>query len=488
MAPSDLTPLSDMTGLLEQALSRSPADATEIGWIEARRAQDGLGRRRREPWSGHERTVLVRVRVGGRTGLHRTGGTTPSDLENAVRDALAQARLAPRSAAEPLPGAAAPGAGNGPSAAGATGATGAAGALVTHTDPGAGSAPLCDPELAAMDPAGTGDWLERQSQQRGAQPGEAAQLTWAHGRVALVNSAGLRRAVEVTAAALEIGCGRGPGAGRAVAAARRLAGLDAPALVERARRWQAPAEEPDGAPVPDRCAVVLSHQGAAALVELLNRCALSSASFHDGSSALRGNLGNQVFDSGVSLRDDGTDPRGLPFPFDLAGWAKRPVELIGRGTFLTPAVDPRLADELGRSPTPHRVAPDEARPSHLFLYAADGGSTEEELLAAAAGGIWIGTLDRLECFDRHALRFRALARGVRRIVGGAGGREGAAALGPALPDLVWEDRLPALLSRVLGIGAEPCVVPTGDLLFGATSAPLLALSAQGTFVQAAPPA
>src|ERR1700724_3211309 len=67
-----------------------------------------------------ERTLLVRVRQSGRTGLHRTGGVEPSELENAVRDAVAQARLAPPTPAEPLAGA-----GERRGAAAATGATAA---------------------------------------------------------------------------------------------------------------------------------------------------------------------------------------------------------------------------------------------------------------------------------------------------------------------------------------------------------------------------
>ena len=60
-----------------------------------------------------------------------------------------------------------------------------------------------------------------------------------------------------------------------------------------------------------------------------------------------------------------------------------------------------------------------------------------------------------------------MARGARRIAGGA--------LGRSLPDLIWEDSLPGLLSRVLAIGAEPVPVATGAGLFGATTAPMLAV-------------
>ncbi|PYQ59407.1 MAG: hypothetical protein DMF53_18925, partial [Acidobacteria bacterium] len=49
------------------------------------------------------------------------------------------------------------------------------------------------------------------------------------------------------------------------------------------------------------------------------------------------------------------------------------------------------------------------------------------------------------------------------------------ALGRAIPDLIWEDDLPGILSRVLAVGSELVPVATGAGLFRATTAPMLAL-------------
>ncbi len=198
----------------------------------------------------------------------------------------------------------------------------------------------------------------------------------------------------------------------------------------------------------------------------MNRLALTSTSFADG--ALRDQLGAPVFHPAFSLRDDGTDPRGVPLSFDLLGSARRPVDLVDRGVLLTPAVDDRLAARIDRPATPHLVAPDEARASHLFVLPGDLGIPDTELLGRADGGLWVGALDALEGFDPGTLRFRAVARGVRRLADGA--------LGAALPDLVWEDDLQALLARLLGVGREAVSIPTGDPLFGATTSPGLAFA------------
>lgn len=277
--------------------------------------------------------------------------------------------------------------------------------------------------------------------------------------MAVANSRGLRRAAQATSVWLAAG-------GYAEAAARSLARLDGPAVLRRARERRAEGatgEAPASAP-----AMVLAPEAAARLVELLNRQALTSTSFFEGWSFLRHAPDAQALHPALSLRDDATDARGLPFPFDLFGAARRPVDLIDRGALLTPAVDDRLARALGLRPTAHQVAPDEAAADHLFLLP---GEPDAELLRRAAGGIWVSALDPLESFDALGTRFRATARGVRRLAAGG--------LGEPLPDLLWEDDLRSVFQRLLGVGAEPVTVALGNGLsgglFGAVTAPALAI-------------
>jgi predicted Zn-dependent protease len=424
-----------MVSRLERLLAASPADLTEISWLEVRRGQESNGKRRRDTYELHERTVLFRVRESGRTGMHRTSVSTPSDLENALREALAQARLSPPSP-DPLaiPGGDAP----------------------VDTDG------LCDPDLARMTPGRARDMLQRLAAR-----GETARIGWSEGRLAVASSRGLRRAADVTSGWIEVICGRQPGAGRAAAASRSLDGLDPQKVFARARRRGGPPEvvRPSEGPVP----LVLSQEATAVLLELLNRQAFTSESFHSGVSFLRESLGQPVFHPTIHLRDDPTDPRGLPFPFDLLGAAARPLDLVTGGVAMTPAIDDRLSRALDRPPTSQREAPDEAVAAHLFLL--PGEAAEDELLGAANGGIWVAALEPLEAYDPQALRFRAVARGVRQVDGGA--------LGRALPDLVWEDDLRSVLSRVLAVGAELVPLATGAGLFRATTAPMLAVAEVG---------
>ncbi len=374
MPPPVLVPLDEMIARLERTLEASPADATEIIWVEARRGQESNGKQRRDSYEQQERTVLVRVRESGRYGIHRAGASEVSDLAKAVREALAVSRLA---APEPL----------------ALLPEGADAALAPSSN-------LHDPEIARMSPARARELVQRLGDR--SERGETVLLGWAEVRMAVANSRGLRRAAEATTAWAAVSTGPDTGAGFASAASRSLAGLNPAALLARARERQAPPNlepvAPPDAPVP----LVLSQEAAAGLLGLLNRRALTSTSFHDGSSFLRGALEAPAFHAALSLRDDATDPRGLPFPFDLLGSAKRPLDLVDKGVFLTPAVDDRLARKLDRLPTPHLVAPDEAVPSHLFLL--PGTLPDTELLRAAEGGLWIGALDPIEDFDPGSLR------------------------------------------------------------------------------------
>jgi predicted Zn-dependent protease len=533
----DLLPLDEMKARLERVLAYSPADSIEAAWIEVRRSEVWTGGGRREgggaagqaganvaggggggggggaqgrPRSGgnagaggqpvprggaagraeapggrpaagaaapeqpgKETTLWLRVRQSGRTGLHRTGSAEPSELENAVRDALAQARLAPPSPAEALAGR---------DGSGGTAANASGGAL---NEP---AAMLFDPELAALQPSRARDLLER-----AAGAGEQLHLSWLEGRVVVATSAGARRAAQVTAARLTVRCGGGAGAGSATAAARRWQALDPGAVLERARSRHAaaPGAAAAGAPAasatapgpPAGAAVVLSEQGAAALVDLLNRHALSAAAMRGGTSWLEGRLDQPIAAACLSLCDDGMDPLGLPFPFDLAGWPKRRVDLIGGGILLTPAVDAGLAQRIGRPPTPHAVAPDESIACNLRLLPAGeesaagaAGEGEDELarlVEAAEDGLWIGALAGVECFDPRRLRFRARALGVRRIAGGR--------LGEAVPDLIWEAELPAVLGGVRVVGRRPVTVAGREMLLGAIAAPLVVVAGCGSW-------
>lgn len=429
-------------------LAASTADETEIAWLESRTAEAVTAKRRPGRPLRHRRSVSIRVREGRRPGGFETAAGEVPELEEAVRLAVAHSRAAgpPPEVPRKLPG---------PGAAVAAGEG------------------LFDPDLADLTPAGARRLLESRAERR-----ELARLAWSDALVVVANSRGLVQQARVSGVEVAARCGRGAGAGTAADAARSLAVLDLDGTFERARWRSAGAGETgDEAGVEENGAgpLVLAPEAVCDLVALLNHTALSARAFRSGGLLARGDRGRELFSPLLTLRDDGVGPRGLPLPFDLAGWPKRTVDLIARGVFVSPSLDPALARELGEIPTPHFVSADETRASHLFLL--PGAATRDEIVAAGEGGLWIGRLDRLGPRLAGGDETRAVARGVRRVAAGA--------LGPPLAPRIWEDRLTRIFREVLALGAEVATRPLGEEMLGGVTAPALVLAPGGTMRPAA---
>jgi len=433
---TDLLELEEIGNRLESALSHSCADETEVVWIESRRGEASSSGSRVSVRSSRHRTVMARVLDGGRVGSHRTGSGDGGEIADAIRQAAAQSRIH-----EPLPG-------------------------LPHIPADDTEAPVAEglscPRIADLSRNGARKLLESLRRQR-----EAITLDWTLARVAVFNSRGVRRTTEVTSAALQIRHSRRPGSGRAATAARTLDELDAERLHEIASYRHASGaagEVPEG-----HLPIVFSAEAAIELVALLNRTSFTANSYSEGTSFLREHLGVQVFDRSITLRDDATDPGGLPFPFDLEGTAKRPVDLIRDGVPKTPALDQRQAAQLGLPPTAHSISGNDSRAENLLLL--PGEKTEVELLEQADGGLWIGWLDSVAPIEPRRVRFMAHARGVRRI------RDGA--LAEALPDCIWDESLLRCLSESPAIGSVSTRRLSRDGILGGISAPPLLLATHG---------
>lgn len=429
-----LLPLEEVIERLDTTVESSPADLTECTWVELVRGDV------RSPSLGEmtgpraETTVLVRVEEAGRIGVHRTGASSVGELSNAVRQALADARVGPKTAWRVPPARAG-----------------------EHVEP---AAELLDRELATLEPESA---VERLGEL--IRDGETGRLSWTVGRIVLANSRGLRQQAAATSAVLELFGGPGPGAPYTAASSRSLSGLRLVSLAERFRMLQRHSQG-EAAELPRQAVpAVLSPEVVAELLRLLDRHALSSSAFRTVGSLLSGRLGQRVLDPSCHLVDDATDAAGAPFPFDLFGYAKRPVKLIEAGVVRSPAVDFEMAQELGLPPTPHAISPEESRPEHLFL--RPGGEEESDLLQRADGGVWIGHLEHVGCFDPARLRFTAVARGIRRVEGGR--------LGAAVPDCIWEDDVPRLLGNLVGIGSDAVCQPGLDGFWGAITTPAVAV-------------
>ncbi len=453
------TSLEQAISTFEQVLESSTADETELVWFQRRHRslrhgadaptglmhlEGGAGKSKvdegTEQSSGGESlfgdiprlTVLIRVVEGGRVGWHRTDSEQAPFLQNGLRQALALAKVQEKVKSLPL--------------------------LPTRIEETSPELPLFDPAIAELSHE---DARRRLADWCGDDPGF---LHWSETRVAVVNSHGIRRTAKTTEVSLNVRSGSTPNAGFAAASARSLDALNAPAVVARAREL---VTDTAATPLPEgRLPVVLAPEAVVELLNVLNTFAFSGQAYLEGTSFLSKHRDVQVFDRTVHVRDNALRIPGMPFPFDLEGSSKSPVDLIAKGQPSTPALNRAQSSEAGLRPTAHSVGGQDAMFGNLFLLA--GAASQGDLLKAANGGLWIGWLDPPECREPQRMEIRGRARGVRRIVNGE--------LGPPLPDLIWEASLLAALGRLLGIGNQSVVraMPTTPL--GGIAAPALALA------------
>ncbi len=429
------TPFDQVSSAFERVLAASPADETELVWFERKYSSVSSDGKRQDSTERPRLTVLIRVIEGGRQGWHRTDSSHANELETGMRQALALAKVQPKIKKRPV--------------------------LPADCRELRFSPQLLDRRVSDLDPRQArtllADWCGK---------GLHGRLDWSETRLAIFNSHGLRRSAATSELTFEAVCDRG---GRAGGSARSLETLGADAICDRARRCcgQATTAEMPPGPLP----VLLAPESTIALLNVLNTFALAGRTYLDGTSFLVRHRNLQVFDQSINLLDDGHRLPGVPFPFDLEGSPKKRLELIVKGQPSTVALNQYQGAEAGMRPTAQAVGGQDALFGNLFLL--PGEASDEELLAAAGGGIRIGWLDPPECFEPSQLRIRTVARCVHRIENGK--------LGAAVPDFVWEESLLRALARLHSIGSEVVVCSTPTTPLGAISAPAIVLADAGGF-------
>ena len=217
--------------------------------------------------------------------------------------------------------------------------------------------------------------------------------------------------------------------------------------------------------------MVLSQEATAALAR-----AAQPAGLHlrrrstPASPSCADNLGQPVFHPAVNLRDDPTDPRGLPFPFDLLGAAARPVDLVAGGVALTPAVDDRLARELGLPP--HRPArgAGRGRPRPPLPAARRAPPRRSCCAPPRAGSGW-----------RPSTRSKPTTPAPCASAPWPAAPAWSPAARSAARSPTWSGKTTCahVLAQVLAVGSDLVPIATGAGLFRATTAPMLAVADVG---------
>ena len=101
-------------------------------------------------------------------------------------------------------------------------------------------------------------------------------------------------------------------------------------------------------------------------------------------------IGEKVMGDLVTIHDDGTDPTGVPIPFDFEGVPKRKVTIIENGVARGPVYDSVTAAKDGVESTGHGgLAVFRGGPSCSNLFIAEGDSEFDDLLAAVKRGLLV---------------------------------------------------------------------------------------------------
>jgi PmbA protein len=142
---------------------------------------------------------------------------------------------------------------------------------------------------------------------------------------------------------------------------------------------------------PGEYTVILEEEAVADMVFYLGYMGFGALAVQEERSFMNGKIGEKITGDKVTIWDDGSDPRGLPLPFDFEGVPKKRVSLIENGVAVGVVHDSFTAGrEKGATSTGHALAmPNTFGPLPINLFMATGDATKEEMLASTKRGIWV---------------------------------------------------------------------------------------------------
>ena len=207
--------------------------------------------------------------------------------------------------------------------------------------------------------------------------------------VAIGNSLGVRAYAPSTQASLVVVAADEPASGYAEWHGMDLAQLDAAAAGETAARLCVESRGAE-AIAPGPYTVILQPAAVTDMLSMLGWVGLGANAYQEGRSFLSGRLGEKVMGENVSLWDDGTDLRGLAFPFDWEGMPKRKVMLIEKGVARGVVHDSYTAGRDHAVNTGHALpAPNTYGPLPLNLFLGTGDTSLQEMIGSTARGLLV---------------------------------------------------------------------------------------------------
>ena len=206
--------------------------------------------------------------------------------------------------------------------------------------------------------------------------------------------------------------------------------------------------------------VILEPGCLAEVMMWLSFIAFGSNSFIEGRSFLSGKLGERSMGDNITIYDSVHEPEAQGLPFDLQGFPKQKVTLIGRGINRGVVFDCTSANQAKTEPTGHGLPPGSpagAIPLNICL--EPGDSSVEDMIASCRKGLLVSQFHYVNGFldPKQALMTGMTRYGTFLVEGGK--------IKHAVKNLRWTESMLRALSNVQAISKEREVIPRGGVGF-----------------------
>jgi len=225
---------------------------------------------------------------------------------------------------------------------------------------------------------------------RAQENGGHASGAFSHGEVelAVFNSLGVEAYQKFSDVFLHLIVQNGRSSGYASFVSRDFDQLQVEPLVQAA---VAKASRGNPLPVePGEYEVILEPQAVQELLVFLAYLGFQALAVQEGRSFFCNQFGKKMVHEGVTIYDDGLDPRGLPVPFDFEGVPKQKVIFFEAGVAKNVTYDSFTAGREGKESTGHGLIPPNTEgpvPFNLFMEA--GGARLDEMIRSVRRGIYV---------------------------------------------------------------------------------------------------
>ncbi|MFH1502634.1 MAG: TldD/PmbA family protein [Candidatus Eisenbacteria bacterium] len=355
---------NELLSLLSDALKGSPADGTELMAYgvdsSLTRFADSIIHQ-----NVHEddHSVVARVAVGKRIGVTDTNKLDPASLKRAIERAVAIAKESPEQ--DDFPGF--------PPSAPASGVS-------AYSEATANASPDRRAQGVATAVA--------VARERGLRVSGAFRTTTAS--VAVASTSGMRQHYDGSDAFLSIfAIGDGGESGSQSGYAISVDDIDIEDVARAAVEKCVAAKDPISVE-PGAFDVILEPRATAEVMSWLSFTSFGAKQVQEGQSFMAGRIGEKIMGDAISIYDDGSDPEGVPIPFDFEGVPKKRVVLIENGVARGPVHDTTTAKKDGVESTGHAgVASFRGGPSPSNLFIAGGDDELSDLMSRIKRGLLV---------------------------------------------------------------------------------------------------